>query len=80
MMHHDVDEDDDDVQAPEEMEPEDKRALLLSASAWLKIQRVAVTGYGVCARCHWRSGCDKCDYEKAVRYWLCKEKWSDKTW
>ena len=35
--------------------------------------KVKATGLGVCATCHWLTGCALCDFGKAVRYWRDKE-------
>ena len=53
---------------------------LLSDEARGKVLRVASVGLGVCSRCHFMSGCASCDYDKALRFWLCKENWVKRTW
>ena len=32
--------------------------------------RVKFEGLGVCSRCRYSSGCDRCSYPHAVKYWL----------
>ena len=33
---------------------------------------IKLSGLGICARCHWSSGCSSCDWPKAVRYFFNK--------
>jgi len=37
------------------------------------VLKVKATGAGVCASCRWTSGCHRCHWAKAVRYWRNKE-------
>jgi len=46
----------------------DMQDLLLEHQA--EIIKVKETGKGICGRCRHRSGCSKCDYEKALKYFL----------
>ena len=43
------------VAKPEELRPEDREIY----------EAVRGTGWGLCARCHWKSGCPSCDEDKA---------------
>jgi len=45
----------------------------LSFHAQQKIE-TAKQGAGVCSRCNFASGCDKCDGDKAVVYWMKTER------
>ena len=45
----------------------------LSPAAQTEIEFVKLTGKGICSKCHWKSGCMKCDAEKALQYHLKKE-------
>ena len=38
-----------------------------------KVTCVEANGCGVCGRCKWLFGCDRCSPEKAFRYWLMHE-------
>ena len=35
---------------------------------------IQLTGLGICSRCRWSSGCSRCSFPKAVRYWLKRNK------
>ena len=45
----------------------------LSAKARAEVNKVHVTGAGICAKCRWSSGCYECDGAHAVLYWLKQE-------
>ena len=38
-----------------------------------KVITIEASGFGVCGRCKWHYGCDRCSGEKAFRYWLMQE-------
>ena len=45
----------------------------LSPAAQAEVELVKVKGIGVCSKCHWSSGCFKCNGDKALQHWLKKE-------
>ena len=67
-------------QEEEEEEEKDWRLEMLSTKRRMACLRVLRTGMGVCTKCHWRSGCHMCEFEKAVRYYMRNEGWIKKTW
>ena len=44
----------------------------LSEEQQIRCKHIRAVGLSRCARCRWSSGCNLCDYFKAVRYWLAR--------
>ena len=42
----------------------------LTPEQQVECEHIKALGLGVCSKCNWSSGCLKCDFSKAVRYYL----------
>ena len=45
-------------------------AKFLTREAQWECDLIRIDGLGICSKCRWTSGCAKCTYAKAVRYWF----------
>ena len=57
----------------------DEEISKLSAEHQAMCRRVEQVGLGICGRCQWKYGCDRCDFRKAIRFWLRREAEAERT-
>ena len=50
----------------------DETLHMLSEEQQTTCNHIKAVGLSRCSRCRWGSGCSRCDFYKAVRYWLAR--------